>query len=84
MKSFSSGLFVLMVCLVSLTVSTQILAGDCVKNQDGNAVCGEGQCAVDQYGKVSVCQGGRRRDEGLNMETSSAAWGFARRTIWAR
>ena len=58
MKSFSSRLFVLMGCLVSLTVSTRIHAGDCIKNQDGNVVCGEGQCAVDQYGKVFCAKAG--------------------------
>jgi len=57
-KSFSSSLFVLMGCFVSLTVSTQIHAGDCIKNQDGNVVCGEGQCAVDQYGKVFCAKAG--------------------------
>ena len=44
--------------------STAVNAGDCIKNQDGNVVCGKGQCATDQYGKVFCAKegGGAKRD----------------------
>jgi hypothetical protein len=28
------------------------VSADCVKNQSGNVVCGEGQCEMDHYGVV--------------------------------
>ncbi|MEO8344622.1 MAG: hypothetical protein ABI607_02905 [Betaproteobacteria bacterium] len=37
----------LIACALALAACTQTKAGDCIKNQDGNVVCGEGQCAVD-------------------------------------
>ena len=55
---------VLIGCLVALTAGTGVFASDCIKNSEGNVVCGEGQCALDQYGKVFCAKagGGAMRD----------------------
>src|SRR5262249_1142620 len=41
-------------------------AGDCIKDPNGNVVCGRGQCAADQYGKILCAREGggamRNRD----------------------
>jgi hypothetical protein len=58
MKNFARGAFALIGCLLMLVAATQADAGDCIKNQDGNVVCGEGQCAMDQYGKVFCAKAG--------------------------
>jgi hypothetical protein len=53
-------------CFLTLAACTQVnAAGDCIKNQDGNVVCGKGQCATDQYGKVFCAKegGGAMRDQ---------------------
>jgi hypothetical protein len=51
-------------CFLALAASTQVNAADCIKNGDGNVVCGKGQCAADQYGKVFCAKegGGAIRD----------------------
>ena len=52
-------------CLVAMTAGTHVLAADCLRSSDGNVVCGEGQCAMDQYGKVFCAKavgGGAMRD----------------------
>ena len=38
---------------------------DCVKNQYGSVVCGEGQCEIDQFGKILCADpgGGAIRDQ---------------------
>ena len=45
-------------------VNTGVNAGDCIKDSNGNPVCGNGQCALDQYGKVLCARagGGALRD----------------------
>lgn len=55
--------FVVGCCLIFL-LTTQVDAGDCIKDQYGNVVCGKGQCATDQYGKVLCAKegGGAIRD----------------------
>jgi hypothetical protein len=52
-------------CLLTFAACTQVNAADCIKNQDGNVVCGKGQCAADQYGKVFCARegGGAMRDQ---------------------
>ena len=53
-------------CFLVFAASTQVnAAGDCIKNMDGNVVCGEGQCVTDQYGKVLCAKagGGAMRDQ---------------------
>ena len=55
----------LICCLLTLAAGTPVNAADCIKNQDGNVVCGQGQCATDQYGKVFCAKegGGAMRDQ---------------------
>ena len=50
-------------CLL-LAFVTAADAADCVKDQDGKVVCGAGQCATNQYGKVFCAKegGGAVRD----------------------
>ena len=53
-------------CFLTLAASTLVnAAGDCIKNQDGNVVCGKGQCATDQDSKVFCAKegGGAMTDE---------------------
>jgi hypothetical protein len=65
MKGFSATAFALIGFFFTLAAGTQVNAGDCIKNQDGNVVCGEGQCATDQNGKVFCAKagGGAMRDQ---------------------
>ena len=64
MKSFAVGAVALIGCLLALAAGTRVLAADCIRNSDGNVVCGDGQCAMDQYGKVFCAKagGGAMRD----------------------
>jgi hypothetical protein len=57
-------------CFLILAASAQVNAADCIKNQDGNVVCGKGQCAMDQYGKVFCAKegGGAVRDSSGNVQ----------------
>ena len=59
----------LIVCLLALTAATQANA-DCINDQNGNAVCGKGQCATDQYGKVFCAKegGGAVKDNVGNVK----------------
>lgn len=59
----------LVVCFLTLAGATQVHAADCVKNQEGNVVCGKGQCATDQYGKVLCARegGGAKKDQYGNV-----------------
>jgi hypothetical protein len=52
------------VCLLALAFAAHADAADCIKDQSGNVVCGGGQCAMDQYGKVLCAKqgGGAIRD----------------------
>jgi len=45
-------------------------AADCIRNQDGAVVCGKGQCAIDQYGKVFCAKegGGAMSDQYGNVK----------------
>jgi hypothetical protein len=45
-------------CLLILAFATIASAGDCIKDQYGNVVCGAGQCATDQYGNVRCAKEG--------------------------
>jgi hypothetical protein len=65
MTSIFKGAFAVMGCLLVLACGATANAADCIKNQDGNVVCGEGQCAADQYGKVFCAKagGGAMRDQ---------------------
>ena len=51
-------------CFLILAFTSAVDAGDCVKDQYGNVVCGGGQCATDQYGSVLCARegGGAIRD----------------------
>ena len=45
-------------CVLLVAATAANAAGDCIKNQDGDVVCGKGQCAIDQYGKVFCAKAG--------------------------
>lgn len=53
-----------------LFASAPVDAAECIKNQDGDVVCGKGQCAIDQYGKVFCAKagGGAIRDQYGNVQ----------------
>ena len=57
-------------CLLLVAATAANAAGDCIKNQDGDVVCGKGQCAIDQYGKVFCAKegGGALRDREGNVK----------------
>ena len=56
---------VLLGCFFMLAATTQANAADCIKDPNGNVVCGAGQCVADQYGKVFCANegGGAMRDQ---------------------
>jgi len=70
MKLFSARSFLVIGCVFTLMVGASASAADCIKNPDGNVVCGEGQCAMDQYGKVLCAKagGGAIRDQNGNVK----------------
>ena len=45
-------------CFLIFAFTTAADAGDCIKDQYGNVVCGKGQCATDRYGKVFCAKEG--------------------------
>ena len=55
----------LVCCFLTLVAGAEVNAGDCIKNPDGNVVCGKGQCVTDQYGAVFCAKegGGAMKDE---------------------
>lgn len=55
----------LMLFFLTLAAGIEVNAGDCIKNQNGDVVCGEGQCALDQFGQVKCAKqgGGAVRDQ---------------------
>jgi len=55
----------LVCCFLALVAGTEVNAGDCIKNSDGNVVCGQGQCVTDQYGAAFCAKagGGAMKDE---------------------
>ncbi len=62
---------ILAVCFLSFAAAvTQVNAADCIKNPDGNVVCGKGECVADQYGKVFCANegGGAIRDQYGNVK----------------
>jgi len=68
---FSVSAFVLVSSfLIFLACSGGATAGECIRTSDGNVVCGEGQCATDQYGKVLCAKagGGAIRDQNGNVK----------------
>ncbi len=57
---------ILAMCFLTFAAAvTQVNAADCVKNPEGNVVCGKGECVADQYGKVFCANegGGAIRDQ---------------------
>ena len=54
----------LIACLLTFAACTQVNAADCITKPDGKVVCGQGQCAEDQYGKVFCARegGGAMKD----------------------
>jgi hypothetical protein len=50
--------------LALASAASGVDAADCVRDSYGNTVCGKGQCAADQYGKVFCARegGGALRD----------------------
>lgn len=60
----------LVVCLLTLAAATQVNAGDCIKDQNGNVVCGKGECATNQRGQVFCAKegGGAMTDEVGNVK----------------
>ena len=50
---------------LTLAACAPVNAADCIKNQEGNVVCGKGRCETDQYGKVLCAKegGGAIRDQ---------------------
>jgi hypothetical protein len=59
-----SRLVVRFLSILLVLICTEVSAGDCIKDQYGNVVCGKGQCATDQYNKVLCARegGGAIRD----------------------
>jgi hypothetical protein len=45
-------------CAFATLVACPVLAGDCIRDTNGNVVCGRGQCMMDPYGKVSCAREG--------------------------
>jgi hypothetical protein len=54
-----------LIALALLFGAAHAHAADCVRDSNGNVVCGRGQCATDQYGKVYCARegGGAIRDQ---------------------
>jgi len=57
-------------CFLAMAAASAGAAADCIKNQNGDVVCGQGQCALDQYGKVFCAKegGGALRDQYGNVK----------------
>ncbi len=70
MKLVSARSFLVIGCALALMGGASASAADCIRNPDGNVVCGEGQCAIDQYGKVFCAKagGGAMRDQNGNVK----------------
>jgi len=68
--SMNNRFLFLIGCLLLVAATAANAAGDCIKNQDGDVVCGKGQCAIDQYGKVFCAKegGGAIRDQYGNVK----------------
>ena len=60
-------------CFLALAALSSASAADCIKNQNGDVVCGKGQCAIDQYGKVFCAKegGGALKDQYGNVKCGS-------------
>src|SRR5215831_4976745 len=56
--------------ILAVLIGMDVNAGDCLKDPNGNVVCGKGQCAMDQYGKVLCAKegGGAVRDRYGNVK----------------
>ncbi len=48
----------LILLVFSLIIFPLAVQADCVINQSGEVVCGEGQCSPDQYGQVRCAKAG--------------------------
>lgn len=50
---------------IAVLVACPVQAGDCIRNTNGNVVCGKGQCMMDPYGKVFCARegGGALREQ---------------------
>jgi len=57
-KHVKNRLAVRCLLILAALIGTEVNAGDCIKEQHGNVVCGEGQCASDQYGMVFSARAG--------------------------
>lgn len=55
--------------LLSALIGSVSANADCLNNQNGNVVCGGGQCEIDQYGKVYCAApgGGAMKDQYGNV-----------------
>ena len=49
----------LVVCLLTLAAATQVDAGDCIKDQNGNVVLRKGRGATNERGQVFCAKEGR-------------------------
>ena len=60
---------IMAVIAISALAHSVIAIADCVNNQNGNVVCGNGQCEQDQYGKVYCAKpgGGAIKDQYANV-----------------
>jgi hypothetical protein len=45
-------------CAFALVAASPVLAGDCIRDVDGQVFCGRGSCAVDQSGKAFCARPG--------------------------
>jgi hypothetical protein len=69
-------------CFLILAASAQgPMPRICIKNQDGNVVCGKGQCAMDQLRQGASVPKKAAARLGIHLGTSSVAWGTARRMM---
>ncbi len=58
-----------LICLFSTFAISTNVSADCLTNDKGEVVCGEGKCEKDQYGKVycTSAGGGILRDDKGNL-----------------
>ena len=51
--------------LIGVPIAQPSYAGDCIRNTNGNVVCGKGQCMMDPYGKAFCARegGGAMREQ---------------------
>ena len=64
-------------CFLALAALSSASAADCIKNQNGDVVCGKGQCAIDQYGNVKCGLGYCAIDDMGQVQCSTQPGGSA-------